>query len=193
VSATQQIRVRRSRALLGVLGCGLLAAGVHVMPRVAPDARSCNSWLRAARARLRGARLVETEGVVFQEHGNDCGAACLKTILAERGIERSLSHLRKTAGTTRAGTSMRNLRLAAEGLGVESRSWLIAAKDLASLPLPAIAFVNGNHFVVLRRHLARDLLEVDDPALGRLQWPISSFRRAWEGQVLVFAPTWVPP
>jgi ABC-type bacteriocin/lantibiotic exporter with double-glycine peptidase domain len=136
---------------------------------------------------------VGTEGVVFQEYGNDCGAACLKTILAERGIERSLSYLRRTTGTARAGTSMRNLRLAAERLGVESRSWSVPGKDLAGLPLPAIAFVNGDHFVVLRRHLAQGTLEVDDPALGRLHWPITSFRRAWAGQVLVFAPTWVPP
>jgi ABC-type bacteriocin/lantibiotic exporter with double-glycine peptidase domain len=61
------------------------------------------------------------------------------------------------------------------------------------MPLPAIASVNGDHFVVVRRVAADGVLEVDDPAIGRLHWPLAAFRRAWAGLVLVFDPAWVPP
>ena len=142
---------------------------------------------------MRGARFVGTAGVELQERGNDCGPACLKAVLAGRGIERSLPYLRLASGTTPLGTSMHRLRVTAGRLGVDARSWTIRDGDLAVLPLPAIAFVNGDHFVVVRRFAAEGVLEVDDPAVGRLHWPLRSFRRAWAGHVLVFDPAWVPP
>jgi ABC-type bacteriocin/lantibiotic exporter with double-glycine peptidase domain len=63
---------------------------------------------------------------------------------------------------------------------------------LGYLPLKAIAFVGGDHFVVIQRFVAPDVLEVDDPALGRLFWPVRAFKKAWSGETLVFDPAWTP-
>ena len=184
---------RRTRALLGLSGLAALAVGFLLLPLAMPHLRDHREWIKAVRARTRGAFLVKEEGVVQQVRGNDCGAACLKMVLAARGIALSLPDLTLKLKTTESGTSMLNLRLVAAGLGVAARSWVITCADLHSVPLPAIAFINEDHFVVIRRMVAPEVLEVDDPALGRLRWPVRSFRKAWQGQALVFDPAWIPP
>jgi predicted double-glycine peptidase len=80
----------------------------------------------------------------------------------------------------------------AAGSGLPGRSWVLAPEDLADVPLPAIAYVRRSHFVVIRRFAAPQVLEVDDPALGRLRWPVHAFRRIWSGETLIFDPAWAP-
>lgn len=87
---------------------------------------------------------------------------------------------------------MLDLRNLSAKLGLGAKSWFIHPEDLSSVPLPAIAFVNKNHFVVVRRFVAPDVLEVDDPALGRIRWPSRAFKKAWSGEMLVFDPSWTP-
>jgi ABC-type bacteriocin/lantibiotic exporter with double-glycine peptidase domain len=113
-------------------------------------------------------------------------------ILDSHGIKRRIADLASELRLTPQGTSMRQLRLAAVEFGVPAKSWLVHPKDLARVPLPAIAFINKNHFVVIRRFSAPRVLEVDDPALGRLRWPLGAFQRVWSGETLVFDPDWSP-
>lgn len=193
MKARSAFRSRRVRALLGLFACVTLVAGVHALPLAVTNLRQYRDLVREVRAGLRGARLVRGTGTVLQAQGNDCGAACLKMILAYHGIERRLSDLVRAAGTRPEGASLRDLRVVARGEGLQSRSWRICGDDLRRVPLPAIAFINGNHFVVIRRFVERELLEVDDPALGRLWWPVQAFRRAWSGKLLVFDQSWSPP
>jgi len=183
---------RRIRALCGLAGLAMLAAGIWALPRSVGYLIDHRDRIKAARARMRGATFAGDEGTVLQTRHNNCGAACLKMVLAAHGIERSLPDLTWELGTTPAGTSMLNLRLVAAKLGLPARSWVIGHTELEGLPLPAIAFISGDHFVVIRRFVAPDVLEVDDPALGTLQWPVSSFRKRWSGQTLVFDPQWNP-
>jgi ABC-type bacteriocin/lantibiotic exporter with double-glycine peptidase domain len=150
-------------------------------------------WIKEARARIRGAEFLGESETVLQARSNDCGAACLKMILSTRGIDRSLAELTAELGITARGTSLLRIRLLAGRLGVPARSWIIRPCDLDDAPLPAIAFINGDHFVVVRRFVKDAVLEVDDPGIGRLQWPLHSFRKAWSGQILVFDPDWAPP
>lgn len=186
-------RKRRACALSGLLGFAVFVAGLQALPLTIPYIRAHREWIKAARARVRGAFLVGEAGVVLQARDNDCGAACLKMVLAAHGIECSLSDLTLELGTTSWGTSLLQLRLVATRLGLPGRSWAIRDTDLSKVPLPVIAFVNEDHFVVIRRFVTPGTLEVDDPALGRLQWPIRSFQKAWPGEALVFDPAWAPP
>ena len=184
---------RKPMAVLGLLGCLAVVAGIHTLPLAIARVRQHSEGLRSARAWFRGARLVTGARIVLQERGNDCGAACLKMVLEARGIERGLAELRIAAGTTSSGASMQGLRLVAAHCGVAARSWSVRAGDLGAVPLPAIAFINDDHFVVIRRFAAPGVLVVDDPALGRMEWPCSAFCRVWSGQLLVFDSHWVPP
>jgi predicted double-glycine peptidase len=183
---------RRFSALFGLFGFAVLVVGFQALPLSIPHLREHRDWIKTARAKMRGASFAGETGTVLQARGNDCGAACLKMVLAAHGIERSLSDLTLELRTTPRGTSMLDLRLVAGRQGLPARSWAIRDTDLSKIPLPAIAFINGDHFVVIRRFAAEDVLEVDDPALGRLQWPIRSFKKEWPGQALVFDLSWTP-
>ncbi len=185
-------RKGRGRALAALLGLALGTAAFQAAPLSIPYLASRN-WFKSARAAIRGARFAGDAGIVLQASGNDCGAACLKMILKDCGIDRSLPSLTLELETSARGTSMRNLRMAAGRMGIPARFWRMGATDLSRAPLPAIAFVNRDHFVVVRRILLPGLLEIDDPALGRLQWPIRNFRRHWSGETLVFDAKWTPP
>jgi len=145
------------------------------------------------RARSRGAEFVTDSGVVLQQTDSDCGAAALSTALQFFGVTKARSSLVTELHTGPLGTTLSELRHAAERAGVPAQSWRLRNSDVSIVPLPVIAWINRNHFVVIRRRIDSYRLEVDDPAIGRLIWPISSFVQKWSGEALVFRPSWVPP
>jgi ABC-type bacteriocin/lantibiotic exporter with double-glycine peptidase domain len=182
-------RERRIVALGGLLGItGLLC----LLPMFLLCFERHREALQKIHAWMMGARFIADNGVVLQLHDNDCGPAALKMILADRGIERRLSDLASDLRLTPRGTSMLNLRLESTKLGVPAKSWMVQPKELPRVPLPAIAFIKKHHFVVIRKFIAPKVLEVDDPALGRLHWPLGAFQRVWSGETLVFDPAWSP-
>lgn len=183
---------QRVGAALTLAFLGTVAAGFVVIPAAAPRLAVRPERIKQLRAAISGARYVTDKGVVLQAHRNDCAAACLKMVLAGRSIDGDLSALERDAGTSLSGASIAGLRSAAARAGVESRAWSLTLTDLRHAPLPAIAFVHKDHFVVIRRFLGPDLLEVDDPAIGRVHWPLRAFRRAWKGETIVFEPGWDP-
>ena len=122
----------------------------------------------------------------------DCGPASLKMVLAAHGINPPIAELTANLRLNQQGTSLKQLRMVSAQWGVPAKSWHIQPKDLSRVPLPAIAFIHKDHFVVIRRFAAPEVLEVDDPALGKLQWPAHSFQRIWSGETLVFDPAWTP-
>jgi ABC-type bacteriocin/lantibiotic exporter with double-glycine peptidase domain len=140
-----------------------------------------------------GARFVTEKGVILQTGTNGCGPASLKMILAAHGIHRSIADLTVDLRLAPEGTSMLELRKTSCKLGLGAKSWAVNPEQLNRVPLPAIAFVNGGHFVVVRRFITPKILEVDDPALGRLQWPTNRFAKRWSGEMLIFDPDWAPP
>ena len=182
---------RRTRALYGLLAitAPILCVAAAQAEFSRRDGRTMTSSIRAW---FRGAQFSGVEGVVLQQHQNDCGAACLKMVLEAHGIERELSDLYRELNTSERGTSLLDLRLVATRSGLSARSWVLGIDEMREAPFPAIAFVKGNHFVVVKRLLDADVLEVDDPALGKLRWPLTSFCKLWSGEVLIFDSSWSP-
>ena len=185
-------RSRRFSALAGLCGLTLALGGIAALPGTAMRMHSRHELMKRFRAQWRGATYVGDAGVLHQPRPNDCGAVCLKMVLAAHGLDRDLMQLETEMGTTPEGVSLRNVRLAAENEGFRARSWKLSAADLLNAPMPAIAFINGDHFVVVRRRIGADSLEVDDPALGRLHWPVKAFCAHWSGETLIFDGSWVP-
>jgi peptidase C39-like protein len=185
-------RNRRFRSLLGLMVISLMAGLLVAGPGALPYLQRHRSLVKSARAWYRGARFVGDEGVVLQPRTNLCGAAALKAVLSAHNIESEIPDLAERLRTTALGTSLLDLRLVATEEGLPGRSWMLDAADLSRIPLPAIAFVYGDHFVVIRTIVEPDVLEVDDPSLGRLRWPVPSFSKAWSGETLVFDPMWSP-
>jgi ABC-type bacteriocin/lantibiotic exporter with double-glycine peptidase domain len=158
------------------IGLPLLTRQALTRPRLARDVEA---WLL-------GAEYLGEEGVIRQRTAYDCGIVCLQMALRARGIGATQEALREIARTTEAGTSMLGLKRAAEAYGVTVSAWRLASQDLPKIPLPAIAFVEGNHFVVIES-VARDgHVQVLDPARGRLRYPNKAFNERWRGQTLLF-------
>jgi ABC-type bacteriocin/lantibiotic exporter with double-glycine peptidase domain len=187
-------RTRRLAAVSTlVLGSAALCAIGALTPRSVAYMRAHPAIAKAIRARLMGASYVAMTAVVHQQRTYDCGAACLKMILSARGIDRSLDELTVAAQTTQRGASLLALRTAAQRYGVRSKAWSLTAADLVRAPFPVIAFVGGDHYVVIRSLITSEILEVDDPAIGKLRWPLKAFTQRWSGETLVFDPAWTPP
>ena len=127
----------------------------------------------------------DAEEVVWQQGRSDCGPAALKMILDHHGIHGStLPELEAATGTGPDGTSLLALKHAAEERGLAGQGLRLPVQQLTSIPLPAIAHVHGDHFVVIRSAGAE--LVVDDPSLGRLRMRPKVFERSWDGIVLTF-------
>ncbi len=185
-------KVRRIIAfciLVGILG---LSTAFYSLPLLFTFLERHQETLKQLRAWTMGAHFVTDKKVFLQSGNNDCGPASLKTILTDYGVDPGILDRSPHLRLTPKGTSMLDLRNISLELGLRAKSWLIHPEDLRLVPLPAIAFVNKNHFVVLRKFISPEILEVDDPALGRIWWRSRSFKKAWSGEMLVFDPDWTP-
>lgn len=133
-----------------------------------------------------GAEYLGEEDVIRQRTAYDCGVVCLQMILKKKGIDSTVEQLRADAGTTAAGTSLLGLRQAIETRGLPASTWRLSLPELRSVPLPAVAFVDGDHFVVVTNISSEDgPVIVLDPARGKLRYSASTFAQRWKGEVLI--------
>lgn len=136
--------------------------------------------------RIVGYEYLGVEGVVLQEEKNDCGPAALMNIFQYHGIVSTLDDIKEIAGTTDNGTSMLGLKRAAENKGLNAQGWDYTWEDFRQIVLPTIAFVNGDHYVVVLKFTPYGDLIIIDPAKGLLEMNHNKFNKIWHGETLVF-------
>src|SRR3989344_871770 len=124
---------------------------------------------------------------VLQLEAAECGAASLALVLAAQGRHMGLDELRALCGVSRDGTKASSLLRAARALGLEAKGLKAEPEHIADLPLPAIAFVHFNHFLVVEHIDARHVW-LNDPAPGRRREPIAEFSDGFTGVLLTFVP-----
>lgn len=122
---------------------------------------------------------------VLQLEAAECGAASLAMVLAAHGRHMGLDELRALCGVSRDGTKASSLLRAARSLGLEAKGLKAEPEHIADLPLPAIAFVDFNHFLVVEHIDARQVW-LNDPASGRRRETIAEFSDGFTGVVLTF-------
>ena len=105
----------------------------------------------------------------------DCGATCLRMILAQHGRAVTMTELRELSGTTQSGADLAGLARAAEALGFEAIAAELDYDDLLGSDLwPALLHWDGDHFVVLTE--ADDARAVVlDPAFGERRLDRAAF------------------
>lgn len=79
----------------------------------------------------------------------DCGPRVLLMLCPQLGVRTTLDTLRRQAGTTAAGTTMKGLARAAKAVGLKAQGVSMDKQALKQLSDPAIAWYDGNHYVAL--------------------------------------------
>ena len=138
------------------------------------------AWLDRLRPRPSSPTILQMEAL-------ECGAAALAMVLAHHGRWVSLESLRIDCGVSRDGSKASNVLKAARHHGLTAKGQRLEPEQLKLIKLPAILFVNMNHFVVLDAISAHGY-HINDPGSGRRIMDHDSFDRAFSGIALVFEP-----
>ena len=110
----------------------------------------------------------------------DCGPFCLLYISEFYGRTFNIEFLRNECGASSGGVSMLALNRAATRIGFETHAFKSDVESLASdVTLPCIAFVDGNHFVVVLR-IDKSHVKVYDPAMGIIRFTRKEFLKRWQ-------------
>ncbi len=92
----------------------------------------------------------------------DCGPRALLLACRELNVTTSLPGLTRAAGTTKAGTTLAGLAHAAKSLGLKASGVQMDKDALAHLSHPALAWVDGNHYLAVL-HVSGDTATIHDP------------------------------
>lgn len=128
----------------------------------------------------------------------DCGPSCVRMIAHHYGKRYSLQSLRDRAHMNREGISLQGISQIAEDIGMRTLAVKISYHQLTEeAPLPAIAYWNQNHFVVVHK-VKGNKIYVADPAFGLVSYQKEEFLAHWgkdeksgkaEGIALLVEPT----
>lgn len=122
----------------------------------------------------------------------DCGPTCLRIVARHYGKKYGLPELRELCGTNRLGSSLLNIRDAAEKMGFSTDAYKLSFAALRRQRLPCIAFWNQSHYVVIYK-IKEGKVSVSDPVHGLLDYSVDEFIKCWapdehEGIILALEP-----
>jgi ABC-type bacteriocin/lantibiotic exporter with double-glycine peptidase domain len=124
---------------------------------------------------------------VQQLTATDCGAACLAMVLGYHGKPMRLDDVRQVAFSGRDGVDALAIVDAGRRFGLRGRGIKLDVDDLQYLDKGSILHWEFNHFVVFDK-LAKEGVEILDPAFGRRYVKMDQFRRSFTGIALLFEP-----
>ena len=116
-----------------------------------------------------------------------CGPYALMVVAKTFGVDVDLASVVDLAGTTSQGTTMKGLADAAHKLGLRVRGMRVSLRQLTDLKLPAIAYVNDNHFFVIDQILDNQL-SITDINMEFDFMSLEEFDQIWNGHVLTVSP-----
>ncbi|MGW0588219.1 peptidase domain-containing ABC transporter [Streptosporangium sp. NPDC002607] len=121
--------------------------------------------------------------IILQHSAVECGAACLAMVLSAHGHRTSVRALAEEMDIGRDGVSALTLVRTARARGLTTRALSTPATEMASIPLPAVAYWRNSHFVVVER-VSETRVTIVDPGPGRVRLTHEEFARNYSGVVL---------
>lgn len=113
------------------------------------------------------------------EH-SDCGQTCIRMICRHYGLNLSRKYLRDSIIAGRHGMSIAEIRHTLRTLGFMTAAVRIPLDKVKEAPLPAIAYWNSNHYVVVYRiNSKKGLYYIADPGDGKRTVPEETFRQSF--------------
>jgi len=119
----------------------------------------------------------------LQMQAADCGAASLKMLLDSKSIHYTLEEIRLATGIGRDGSTIGDIRRAADSLGFPLVAERIDKDDIQQQAPPFILWWNSNHFVVYEGQ-KRSKFFINDPALGRRELERDDFFQGFTGVII---------
>ncbi|HLK57161.1 MAG TPA: cysteine peptidase family C39 domain-containing protein [Chthonomonadaceae bacterium] len=123
-----------------------LPSSIAIAPPRSPADR--NTVQKAQRAKT-GAPVASVEPLSSASGAADCGPRALLLVCEQLGIPAQLDTLRQKAGTNATGTSLQGLAQAAQAVGLKAQGVQLSREAFSEAQMPALAWVNGNHFVAV--------------------------------------------
>ncbi|MBM7636027.1 peptidase domain-containing ABC transporter [Streptococcus saliviloxodontae] len=135
---------------------------------------------------------------VLQHDTQDCGAACLTSILNYFGNNASLSLIKEELKVDKSGSNLYTLSLIAERHGLASEALngtfdeLLDEIKIKNISLPFIAHFQNDrflgHFVVVYK-ICHSKMLIFDPSEGNKRLSFEEFLQKWTGSILTFEKT----
>ena len=120
----------------------------------------------------------------LQAQKNTCGPAVMAYVFSYFGEEVHEAELVRQLPMTERGTSMLNLKNLANKYGFTASGVKESYTALMLEPLPVIAYINDNHYVVVNK-ITPDHIYLFDPAIGHIRLHRTDFEQAWNGYLLL--------
>jgi len=120
----------------------------------------------------------------IQAKKNTCGPAVLAYIFTYFGKETLEEDIIKQVTVTDKGTSMLQLKQVAINNGFRANGFKESYTALMDEPLPVIAYINDDHYVVVNKITSSEIF-LFDPAVGHVKVSRQVFEQSWNGYILL--------
>lgn len=164
--------------------------GCSPRPDTQPSVKVSSQWGHARQSTRRGRTfhsLRQRLPLLLQKSSVDCGAACLAMILTYYGHAVTSAEIGEATGLGRDGLSALSIVTAAQTYGLSTKALFVPTGDLYNCSLPAIAYWDARHFVVIERWSSRFVTLVD-PDQGRLRITRQEFEKHFSQVLILLEP-----
>lgn len=125
---------------------------------------------------------------IEQMQQTECGLCCIAMILRYYKSHESLGYIRSILPVGRDGLRLSDLHNYLVKRNLESHIYRITADQINTLPLPAIAYWDRKHFIVVAK-ITKKQITIVDPAWGHLSVSFEEFEKHYSGIIMTARPT----